>query len=84
LADEALSFFTRQRAGCRTLCSAKTLCRSGRLEPLHLAFGLKGASPGTIPVEFVTRRELVFNLKTAGQLGVSIPEGLLSQAEVVR
>ena len=45
---------------------------------------LKGADPAEIPVEFVTRRELVLNLKTASEIGVAIPENLLTQGEVVR
>jgi len=45
---------------------------------------LKGTNPAEIPVEFVTRRELVFNLKAASEIGVAIPEALLAQAEVVR
>ena len=45
---------------------------------------LKGANPAEIPVEFVTRRELVFNLRTASEIGVAIPEDLLAQGEVIR
>jgi ABC-type uncharacterized transport system substrate-binding protein len=41
---------------------------------------LKGAKPGDLPVEAVTRYQLVVNLKTARQLGVTIPPDVLKQA----
>lgn len=44
---------------------------------------LKGTAPAVIPVEFVTRRELVLNAKVAEQIGVTIPPPLLSQADRV-
>lgn len=42
---------------------------------------LKGAKPGEIPIEVITRRELIFNLKTAREIEVTIPPGLLKRAE---
>ena len=44
---------------------------------------LRGRSPGEIPVEFVTRRELVVNLAVAGQLGITLPEALVGAADRV-
>jgi putative ABC transport system substrate-binding protein len=41
---------------------------------------LKGAKAGEMPVEHSTRYELVVNLKTARELGLSVPQSLVKQA----
>jgi len=55
----------------------------GRLAAKYVQRILLGANPGELPVEQVDRLYFVINLKTAKELGLTIPQSLLVRADEV-
>ena len=55
----------------------------GRLSAKYVQRVLAGTSPQNLPVESLSRLELAVNLKTARELGLSIPQSVLFRADKV-
>ena len=78
------TLFPRDHADAGGLISYGTgLSEASRRTAAYVDKILKGAKPGDLPVETVTRHELIINLKTAREIGVTFPPAMLSNANQV-
>jgi putative ABC transport system substrate-binding protein len=54
-----------------------------RLEAAYIARILKGEKPAEMPVQQSVKVEMIVNMKTAADLGLSVPQSLLARADEV-
>ena len=60
-----------------------SLAEAFRQQGIHAARVLKGEKPAELPIQQVTRFEMILNLRTAKALGLTVPNTLLATADEV-
>jgi putative tryptophan/tyrosine transport system substrate-binding protein len=79
----AIYAYLEQGAAGALVCYGADLAATQHTVGVYTGRILKGEKPGDIPVEQVTKLQLVINMKTAKALGLAVPLSLLARAEEV-
>jgi putative ABC transport system substrate-binding protein len=65
------------------LCFGTSFVEATKHSATYVSKILKGAKPAELPVERISRHELIVNLEAARNLGMTVPESILSGASQV-